>query len=322
MLRKECKRCKREFNTTRKAAKFCSTSCGARKHDVFEIACACCGKEFIPKRNSKQRFCSISCGAKNINYDGNLLLSDINNNELSVCEIASKYNVSESSVYNIASKHKISYTINNYSIALSERQRSLITGSLLGDCCASKLPSGKYRLQMRHGPKQFEYLDWKYSILQNIVKTPPRTRLTPNAYGAASRSFATITNEEISIISDRLYSTGKKKINYEYLEKLDTLALAIWMMDDGYLYKNGGAISSHSFTIEENRMIARWLSVRYNCQEPRLVFDKRCSKWYLALHTKLSHAIAEEISPEVFSIPTMSYKVSWYGKNNGYQKDQ
>ncbi len=58
--------------------------------------------------------------------------------------------------------------------SLSEDQRSLIEGSLLGDgamrCKTNAL------LEINHGVQQRSYVDWKYQQLADLVRTPPKAR--------------------------------------------------------------------------------------------------------------------------------------------------
>ena len=57
---------------------------------------------------------------------------------------------------------------------LTEKQRSIIVGSLLGDgamrCKTNAL------LEANHWAAQREYVDWEYRILENLVRTPPKMR--------------------------------------------------------------------------------------------------------------------------------------------------
>lgn len=184
----------------------------------------------------------------------------------------------------------------------------------MGDASLAKIPSGKYRAVFRHGPRQYRYLIWKYNKLRNITRTKPKRKQTPNAFGKESMSFATITNGTITDMALQIYKNGTKTINRQILDQIDTLALAVWFMDDGYLSKNGGSLSSHSFNIIENKMIATWLSDRYRLREPRLGYDKRCDKWYVVIYTELSRKIADDIAP--YLIEEMRYKVSWLGESN------
>src|SRR3989338_11705518 len=61
------------------------------------------------------------------------------------------------------------------SLQLSQEQRSVITGSLLGD---GTMRVGKgarnSNFKIEHGLEQKEYVEWKYSILAPLVFTEPK----------------------------------------------------------------------------------------------------------------------------------------------------
>jgi hypothetical protein len=60
--------------------------------------------------------------------------------------------------------------------SLTETQRSVIAGSLLGDgamrCKANAL------LEINHSFAQREYVNRKFHVLSNLVATPPKARAT------------------------------------------------------------------------------------------------------------------------------------------------
>lgn len=65
----------------------------------------------------------------------------------------------------------------NYSIELTEKQKQLIYGSMLGDMYmsyASKKYSKLPLIDVIHGIEQRAYAMWKYEILKNIVKMNPK----------------------------------------------------------------------------------------------------------------------------------------------------
>jgi recombination protein RecA len=112
---------------------------------------------------------------------------------------------------------------------LSEQQRQVILGSLMGDGCLS--PNGQdrsgVRFRMGHGARQSDYLDWKASLLANI----PHCRTT-NAKGAVFADFTPLA--ELGELREVVYfGDGKKHLTWDYLKALTPLALAVWYMDDG-----------------------------------------------------------------------------------------
>ena len=56
---------------------------------------------------------------------------------------------------------------------LSKRQSDVVIGTLLGDGYLVKTTRG-YAFRVNHGLAQKDYVDWKYSLLKNLVNSPPR----------------------------------------------------------------------------------------------------------------------------------------------------
>jgi hypothetical protein len=273
--------------------------------------CLRCNKEFERLRqNWRKKYCSRSCGCKRSNYDTYAVLEDAK--VLSINDLLTKHPISKRALYTLLCANKISIRDRFLNITLDDQQRNLIIGSLLGDAHAAKAKSGKWRIAFVHGPKQYDYLNWKHNILKNITNTKPVTKKTPNAYGKQSRSFRTRLNDNAGIIASKLYKFGVKNVTKDYLDMLNSQSLAIWILDDGSLSKNGGSLCTHSFSIQESRLIAAWFSDRYKLPEPKLVFDKRCEKWSIRFSSAMARSIADECYNFIITIPGMSYKVNWY----------
>ena len=61
--------------------------------------------------------------------------------------------------------------------SLTQIQKSLIIGTLLGDGYSRIIPKRKNALlEVNHSFAQKEYVDWKYEILKNISGSPPKER--------------------------------------------------------------------------------------------------------------------------------------------------
>ncbi len=261
----------------------------------MELICNHCGCTFKADRPSRKS-CSVSCGARRYNYSKEAVIADLRGG-IGYEDISLSHAIPISSIAKLAREYNIHRSNNRFSIRLTEEQTTLVFGTLLGDAHAHKLPSGKFRLKVSHGPKQFNYVDWKYNILRNITSTPPTTVLTPDAYGDSIRKFTTNCNIDITNIAAQLYdSNGTKGITRQYLDQLNSMSLAFWFMDDGNLVDYQSALATHCFTIQESQLIARWFGDRYDCPEPILVLDKRCDKWFLRFGVDLARRIKNDIA--------------------------
>ncbi|MDO8496520.1 MAG: LAGLIDADG endonuclease [bacterium] len=132
--------------------------------------------------------------------------------------------------------------------SLTQEQKSLIIGTILGDGYLRIIPRRKNAfLEVNHSAKQRDYVDWKYSILQSIVKSGPKLR-NGNGNRVACR-FYTRCHQEITDLFRTFYKNGKKIIPDDL--EINPFSLAVWFMDDGS--KSGGSIylNTQQFLIDE-----------------------------------------------------------------------
>lgn len=114
--------------------------------------------------------------------------------------------------------------------SLTQLQKSIITGSLLGDGYMRILPGrSNALLEINHSIKQKDYVDWKYLVLKSVVGGEPKAR-TGNGKRIAYR-FYTKQLPELTEMLGQFYKDSKKVIPEEL--ELDSVSLAVWFMDDG-----------------------------------------------------------------------------------------
>ena len=164
----------------------------------------------------------------------------------------------------------------------------VIIGSLLGDArleCRSKGIRAKYtaRFRVHHGYKQKEYVWWKYEILKDLVSREPREITCINKrrnLKEVSWYFHTKSLKNFGIIHEIFYKKGVKRFPTEILPILSDKMLAIWYMDDGS--NNGGNITlnTHSFSLEDQQIIADFLKEKYHIN-PTIVKDR--NQWKISI---------------------------------------
>jgi|SRR3989344_7603711 len=141
--------------------------------------------------------------------------------------------------------------------SLTQIQKSLIIGSLLGDGYARIIKGRKNAfLEINHSIHMKEYVDWKYEILKDIVISPPKTR-KGNGNRIAYRFF-TRQHPEITELFKLFYRNGKKVIP-DF--NLDPVSLAIWYMDDGSKCGTSSYyLNTQQFTVEDQNKLLKQLS--------------------------------------------------------------
>ena len=108
--------------------------------------------------------------------------------------------------------------------SLSQVQKSLIVGTILGDGYVRIIPKRKNAfLEVNHSITQKEYVDWKYQNLKSLVKSIPKMR-KGNGNRIAYRFF-TQCIPEITTLFHYFYPNGKKIIPGDL--SIDRFSLAV-----------------------------------------------------------------------------------------------
>jgi LAGLIDADG DNA endonuclease family protein len=173
-------------------------------------------------------------------------------------------------------------------------KRSLLLSLVLGDGClhyirnAGNLYGG---LTIDHGMDQADYQSWKASLLSTIMDKPVKMR-----QGHKGKSV------QVSICMKRLrawrkfcYPNGKKDIS-KILRFINhpEFALAVWLMDDGYVEPNGDGLKSRlriftcDQTLETQTKIIEWFKVNFNV-EPTVAYQKSAKQSKSYPFLKLNH---------------------------------
>lgn len=151
-------------------------------------------------------------------------------------------------------------------LQLTPLQYEVLIGSMLGDGYLYPTVSGKYAyLRIAHGPKQKEYVWWKYRLFRDWILSPPRYQLQnkhkPELGGYWW--FKTIAHQSLLGVRRLFYAADRKKRVPSNIGKLlrSPLSLAVWYGDDGTVVsKNGIRIQSEGFTKPENEKLLRVLA--------------------------------------------------------------
>ncbi len=195
------------------------------------------------------------------------------------------------------------------SLVLTDRQRAILVGLLLGDGHLETQNRGKtYRLKIEHGITQRAYVDWLYLEFQDWVRTPPRSR-TKLSFGKpiASYGFATYSSGALRFYAQQFYRNGKKVLPKIIGKLIDPFSIAIWFMDDGS-WKS----SEHSTYIIHTIGYSRSELTRV-----REVFEKKFGimvaihKQYNGLRLYVVSASAKRFKTLIdqYVIPSMQYKL-------------
>ena len=200
--------------------------------------------------------------------------------------------------------------------------KQLLIGSLLGD--GSFVSVGKYAknkcLSIAHSIKQKDYLLYKWNILNKYNLVPPIRESKVNnsryTHELTECRLKTRLHPIFTEIRNLYYdSNNRKRVSLEFVRDIDALGLAIWYMDDGYVTKNSCILSTCSFTLEEQTLLANLLLEKFN-----LHFNVGKHNNSMYLQAKDFPKFVNLI--RVFIIPSMQYKLIPYCKRVLYKSGE
>lgn len=190
---------------------------------------------------------------------------------------------------------------------LSQRQREIIIGTLLGDACLEK--NGQHtRIRIDHYNRHKEYVLWftkelfPFALRPRVIKeVDKRNGKTYSRWHLSTKSLP-IFDE----FKELFYLEGKKIIP-SCLEKIFTpLSLSIWYMDDGFRRKDckGFYLCTSSYTLGEQKILQEVLRLRFGI-ETRIHHQRQYMRLFIP------SAFAERFNSLVkpFTLPIFRYKL-------------
>lgn len=148
---------------------------------------------------------------------------------------------------------------------LTQIQKEVIFGSLLGDCNIHK-HRNTYEGRINHSIKQLSYAEYMKSLLGGICSDIRFTSKSLNNKIYQQCSFDIKNNFALKELYDLFYYRGKKDIPID-LSLLTPRALAFWFMDDGSKSsKHSIEIATCSFSLDGLFRIQSFLKEKYNIE--------------------------------------------------------
>ena len=188
------------------------------------------------------------------------------------------------------------------SLSLSDLQKRVLYGTLMGDGCLIPNASGNdYRLQIEQNARQKEYVFWKYEMFKNFVISPPRHIPSVNSW-----KFRTLTHRDFFLVRRKFYRNGKKILPNDLSFLVDPMALAVWFMDDGcYAHQKDGRpkgyiLNTQNFTLAENERLREFLTCAFGLRTS-LHRDKKYYRLYIGKNSMLNfqHLFDSKLQPSM-----------------------
>ena len=184
----------------------------------------------------------------------------------------------------------------NLKLALSERQRDILIGCILGDAYIS--PKGKIRIEQ--STKQSDYLWWKYKELHSLAY-PSLPREVKRVHKPTDRIYSS------EFFDLRQYFRPWRSIFYQEKKifpkelSIGSLSLAVWYMDDGCWTGKKSVIAIEGFDDKSIERIQQMFLDRFEIEtvvgkNRKLVIRKNSHEIFYGLISS-------------YIIPSMKYKI-------------
>lgn len=185
--------------------------------------------------------------------------------------------------------------------SLTQFERSIVTGSLLGDGYMRIIPGRSDAfLEINHSIKAKDYVDYKYKSLKRLCESAPKER-DSNGNRVAYRFF-TKQHPDFTDLYHKFYKNNKKIIPKNLI--LDPVILAIWYMDDGSKCRNNDIyLNTQQFSMNDQNLLLnklRGLGIFARLNKDKQYYRIRILKESIRLFMEI-------ISPNV--VDTMQYKL-------------
>ena len=188
---------------------------------------------------------------------------------------------------------------------LSQQQRAVLTGTLLGD---GSLPvHGRYpRLFVKHKADHRALALFKYEVFREFISMAPHVfdqRLNGRRYPCVQ--FVTRTQAAFAAWRERFYCGRRKIVPADIASDLSPLAVAVWLMDDGAADYAGLTFQTHSFQREETSRLAVALREEYGL---RVGIRANRGSTILYVYSDSIPRLREIVMP--FVLPDLRYKLT------------
>lgn len=199
----------------------------------------------------------LSCAPCRLSPDNMDVVKKLYSDGHSAQEIQDKLNISRYDVRQALDNKARHYSDSNHiravrlSPVITEQQKQLCIGTLLGDGSIGRNTNRGYYVQIAHSAKQRDYIEHKAKILG--VKTHDYKN---SGFSKLPLVTCWFKNAAFSkYIEEVILRSGKKFINEKWMKDLGPEGIAYWFMDDGSSSVYSAHFHTQGFLLEENQIL-------------------------------------------------------------------
>lgn len=196
---------------------------------------------------------------------------------------------------------------------LTYSQEQILYGGLLGDLHVNK----KGTMSLTHAKRQEEYLEFKTRVFGNLAG--PTEVYFDRSGGSKRWKVRTKSRAHTAFYTARslCYVDRRKTLSREWLDRVDELGLAVWIMDDGHCARSKSkntisvSVAVNAFSRVEVELLQAWLRTRWNIdsftsRDNAKYGDRDCG-WSLVISGENAESLSDLIAPYVPE--SMRYKL-------------
>lgn len=194
-------------------------------------------------------------------------------------------------------------------LKLSQQQREVLTGLLLGDAHLETQNQGRtYRLKIEQSLKHQDYVQHLYEVFKPWVLTPPQPK-ERSSRGYTSRNcwFQTVSHGAFRFYAHQFYVEGQRRVPRLIHRWLTRRALTYWFMDDGSMKSSqskGVILNTQSYPLNDIQRLVDVLQEKFGLQaKPR----KQQEGFQIYISGKSYERFRELVEPHL--IAPMRYKL-------------
>lgn len=195
---------------------------------------------------------------------------------------------------------------------MTGRQKAILVGMVLGDAFLQRTGENNARIRLEHSKKQKDYLIWKARQFPEYFQGKPNFLTRFNGQFRQTYSYVrwqSNASPEIGKFRKIFYNSSGKKLIPPLIKELliEQISLAVWYMDDGYLYHRDKMIYIYlsKYTRGEQDSLLKTLKENFNLS-PRLKI-KKTGSLVLIFPVEESKKFLQLVSSYI--IPSMTRKL-------------
>lgn len=202
---------------------------------------------------------------------------------------------------------------------LSEQQKQLCYGGLMGDSNLQSKNGRLHRIKFGHCEKQLPYLEWKRKLLNPFIIQEQATKeqitkiILNNKFitRTAFYSYNSIIHQDFTNLFPLFYRKIKGKsirhITTKTLNLLQPFAILIWYLDDGTLTKDKSyRFYTNAYPLSQQKAMKKWFWHKYRI-EVKINYNSTENSYFLTLSVNNSKNLQKIFQPFISQVPECMY---------------